>query len=494
MESPWLVRGDFNVILSEEEKYGGLPVYVREVEDFAHCVDTCELYDLGFKGSLYTWWNGRSDIDCILFFLNQQFLDLFPALEVEHLIKYGLDHAPLLLSCNIDTVQVKKLFKFLNFWAKHETFLDVVKENWVTDGMGNPFILFQNKLKKVKATLTVWSKETFGDIFKKIASLEDVIKVHKVEFELNPTIQNRAKLHKVEANLTSDEQNERLWAEPTMEEVKVAVFGLNGNSVSGPVRFTGQFYHASWEIICDNVLNMVKAFYYGAELPKFITHTNLVLLPKKKNVATFSNMRPISLSNFSNKIISRVVLERLRGKPSNVVIKLDMAKAYDRVLWLFLTKTNGFYKSSREVKLGDPLSPTLFILEAEVLGRALDAIFDNPDFIGFGPDHWCDESIKYVEDVVENGTWNEVLLRELLPEELADHILEITTPPLDHSIKDKPTWNLENKWPIYCEVYLAIHKEEKRGENALQVLLGTWTAFQDNFLHVEVVKRKAAFR
>lgn len=29
---------------------------------------------------------------------------------------------------------------------------------------------------------------------------------------------------------------------------------------------------------------------------------------------------------------------RIRGKPANVVIKLDMAKAYDRVLWLFLTK------------------------------------------------------------------------------------------------------------------------------------------------------------
>ncbi|XP_075097981.1 uncharacterized protein LOC142175293 [Nicotiana tabacum] len=28
-----------------------------------------------------------------------------------------------------------------------------------------------------------------------------------------------------------------------------------------------------------------------------------------------------------------------------------------------------------------------------------------------GPDHLCDESIKHVEDVVENGTWNEVLLR-----------------------------------------------------------------------------------
>ncbi|XP_019258031.1 PREDICTED: uncharacterized protein LOC109236321 [Nicotiana attenuata] len=89
MESPWLVGGDFNVILSEEEKYGGRPLYLSEVEDFAHCVDTCASYDLGFKGSLYTWWNGRLDINCIFkrldrFSANQKFLDLFPSLEVEH--------------------------------------------------------------------------------------------------------------------------------------------------------------------------------------------------------------------------------------------------------------------------------------------------------------------------------------------------------------------------------------------------------------------------
>ncbi|XP_070045332.1 uncharacterized protein [Nicotiana tomentosiformis] len=62
-----------------------------------------------------------------------------------------------------------------------------------------------------------------------------------------------------------------------------------------------------------------------------------------------------------------------------------------------------------------------------------------------GPDHWCDESIKYVDKVVENGAWNDVLLSQLLPDELADHILETITPPLDLSIKDKPWWKLETK-------------------------------------------------
>nr|XP_033511835.1 uncharacterized protein LOC117276617 [Nicotiana tomentosiformis] len=44
-----------------------------------------------------------------------------------------------------------------------------------------------------------------------------------------------------------------------------------------------------------------------------------------------------------------------------------------------------------------------------------------------------------------NGAWNEGLLRELLPDELADHILDSITPPSDYSMKDKPWWKLETK-------------------------------------------------
>ncbi|KAH0743310.1 hypothetical protein KY290_031303 [Solanum tuberosum] len=39
MTSPWLVGGDFNVIIDDLEKYGGLPVQFNETEDFIHCIN-----------------------------------------------------------------------------------------------------------------------------------------------------------------------------------------------------------------------------------------------------------------------------------------------------------------------------------------------------------------------------------------------------------------------------------------------------------------------
>ncbi|XP_075098448.1 uncharacterized protein LOC142175489 [Nicotiana tabacum] len=157
-------------------------------------------------GSIFTWWNGRAEEDCIFKRLdrclaNVEFQQTFPGIEVQHLLKTGSDHCPMYLKCDIETPQIKKSFNFLNFWVEHETFKDVVKENWTADFSANPYILFNHKLKKLKKALSLWSKATFGDIFQKIASMEEVVMVHEAEFEVNPTGMNRERLQKVQAEL-----------------------------------------------------------------------------------------------------------------------------------------------------------------------------------------------------------------------------------------------------------------------------------------------------
>ncbi|XP_075092317.1 uncharacterized protein LOC142172567 [Nicotiana tabacum] len=206
MDASWLVGGDFNVIWDEEEKFGGLPVSLNKIDDFRHCINTCNLFDLGFKGNIFTWWNGRAEEDCIFKRLdrclaNVEFQQTFPGIEVQHLSKTSSDHSPMYLKCDIETPPIKKPFKFLNFWVEHATFKDVMKENWSADFSANPFILFNQKLKKLKKALSLWSKATFGDIFQKIASMEEVVMVHEAEFEANPTGMNRERLQKVQAEL-----------------------------------------------------------------------------------------------------------------------------------------------------------------------------------------------------------------------------------------------------------------------------------------------------
>lgn len=51
---------------------------------------------------------------------------------------------------------------------------------------------------------------------------------------------------------------------------------------------------------------------------------------------------------------------------------------------LFNGRSKGFFYSNRGVKQGDPLSPALFIISAEVLTRALSALKEDNKYKGFG--------------------------------------------------------------------------------------------------------------
>ena len=54
---PWLLLGDFNDMISEEEKLGGLPINRTRMTAFRNCLDKCGLIDLGFHGPRFTWTN-----------------------------------------------------------------------------------------------------------------------------------------------------------------------------------------------------------------------------------------------------------------------------------------------------------------------------------------------------------------------------------------------------------------------------------------------------
>ncbi|XP_060200519.1 uncharacterized protein LOC132628770 [Lycium barbarum] len=437
-----LIGGDFNVILNEEEKIGGLSALPQEYEDFAFCIyedfafciNSCDLSEISYKGSPFTWWNGREDRDCIFKRLdrklsNDYLQNWFGHLEVEHLSRIGSDYAHMLLSCNDQSHHFVRPFKFLKFWTEHEDYKEVVRQNWISEDTQNAFVSFKQKMKQAELKRYLHYEEEFwrqktgfdhfaeGDrntrffrclvkgrrkrtLIKKIKnadgswlkSVEDiateVVSFYQKQFTQEAD-QTDSPLFNHIPLLVSQEENKMLCAIPTLDEVKNAVFELSGDSASGPDGLNGVFYHSCWEIVGADVYSVMKAFWDGHTLLKAITHSNLVLLPKKNEVETFSDMRPISLSNFVNKVLSKIVSNiRMRGKPANVVLKLDMTKAYDRVSWLFLAKAYGFFHSSREVKQGDPLSPALFILAAEVLSRSLNALFNDKEFKGFGMPKW----------------------------------------------------------------------------------------------------------
>lgn len=140
--------------------------------------------------------------------------------------------------------------------------------------------------------------------------------------------------------------------------------------------FGGIFYSTCWDIIKMDLTAAVQAFFRGCCLPKTWSSTLIVAIPKGSNPTNFGDLRPISLCNYCAKVISKVLADRMalilpciispeqsgfvkgrnitenillaqemlqridsKVRGSNVMLKLDMAKAYDRMSWLFLLHT-----------------------------------------------------------------------------------------------------------------------------------------------------------
>ena len=69
----------------------------------------------------------------------------------------------------------------------------------------------------------------------------------------------------------------------SLQEVKDIVFTLDEESAAGSDGFTGKFFTFAWEVVAMDVFRAVLSFFCGDELPRSVTTTTIVLLPKVEN-------------------------------------------------------------------------------------------------------------------------------------------------------------------------------------------------------------------
>ena len=179
----------------------------------------------------------------------------------------------------------------------------------------------------------------------------------------------------MEAVITGEE-NEEICKVPTTEEIRRIVFEMHPLKAPGPDGLPGLFYTHYWSIVGDQVISAIQSFFRSGWLLKEFNQSFITLIPKKQGACSFNHFRPISLHNVCYKIISKILVNRIRPLLSklidpaqvafvpnrwiseNVVIaqevvhsfkhmkkkqgylgvKLDFNKAYDQMEWCLLEK------------------------------------------------------------------------------------------------------------------------------------------------------------
>eukprot|EP00253_Pinus_taeda_P034834 PITA_34834 len=230
-----------------------------------------------------------------------------------------------------------------------------------------------------------------------------------------------------------------LYVQGYVNTMLTAPISMEPDKAPGPDGFTARFLQSCWSTINKDLLRMVRKSQSCSKIGGSTNSAFLVLLPKEKGASDFSRFRPISLCNTSYKLITKIISIRLKNilpdiipenqggfikgrkildnivlvqeavhsscqrKEKGMVIKLDLANAFDRVRDDFLFtvmkkmdfsipfinwlkaciaspwiaplvngRSTDFFNASRGLRQGCPLSPLLYSIQASVLSFQLD--------------------------------------------------------------------------------------------------------------------------
>ena len=114
----------------------------------------------------------------------------------------------------------------------------------------------------------------------------------------------------------SSQQLDYLNKPITNDEIECTVFQLGPHKALGPDDIRAFFYQEYWDIVKLDIYNTIHAFFFFlfffGFLLKSLNHAYITLIPKVAFPKDVSQFRPISLCNVIYKVISKIMVNRLK--------------------------------------------------------------------------------------------------------------------------------------------------------------------------------------
>lgn len=99
---------------------------------------------------------------------------------------------------------------------------------------------------------------------------------------------------------------------PNIEEIKQGLFDLKSHKAVGFDGLQPTFFKKNWKCFSNSIAEAITSAFHHQTIPSDWNNTLICLIPKCNNPSNIKSFRPISLCTTSYKIISKMLVHRLK--------------------------------------------------------------------------------------------------------------------------------------------------------------------------------------
>ncbi|XP_074297456.1 uncharacterized protein LOC141628183 [Silene latifolia] len=393
---PWVCVGDFNEILFVTEMKGGdRPQW--QMNNFRYAVDDCGLRDVDFEGYEFTYDNGQAEDDNRQLRIdramgNKRWFEMFPRAKLIHMDREWSDHASIKLMLNHrdeeQGMSGGRIFRFEQMWVGEDGCEEAIRRAWDLNG-GDLISTISTCAKELQE----WKGINIGKILRDIKAKRRRLKRLSAGGRSQRLINERKILVKEVAKLLKQveiywkQRSRALWLKEGDRKTKyfhrkagqrneknniAKLIDDNGHEHVGTEaigtvvrRYFMQLFESGRPQFSDTVIDVVtdrvsenmndglKPDYREEQVYNTLNQMYPLKAPGQDVLANRLKvfLGDIVSENQSAFTLGRLITDNIlvafeifhhmkntRTGDGHMALKLDMAKAYDRIEWTFLER------------------------------------------------------------------------------------------------------------------------------------------------------------
>jgi hypothetical protein len=211
---PWLMMGDFNDAMWQSEHFLETRRSEKQMLDFREALSYCDMHDIGFTGTPWTFDNKQRGIRNVKVRLDRvvaspDWSNIYPQSYVRHLTSSRSDHCPILLTMehNCAMGSPSRPRRYEACWEREETLAEEINLAWEGHSRPKDLGAVASNLNGVMDCLQAWSKETVGSIPRRIEKLRKELEHINLKFSRHVQEEKR----RIEKELDSLLEHEEVY-------------------------------------------------------------------------------------------------------------------------------------------------------------------------------------------------------------------------------------------------------------------------------------------